>query len=201
MSDVKDRWAEFLNPDVVRTKLVAMGLFMVAHEMHLKVIKDHPLDFFCHEWTADGGPQQSEEYRREILARDPKGKRDALRGSIAWLREREIIDDADLASIREFSNARNLIAHELLMIIGGSKMPDFVGLFPRLIELTAKIERWWVVNVEIATDPDLAGKEIDEDGITPWSLWVMQMLGRVALGENEEAWEFYRKFVESEPPA
>ena len=200
MSDVKDRWAEFLNPDVVRTKLVAMGLFMIAHEMLLDAIKDRPLGFFANNWTADGGWQQSDEYRREILARDPRGKGDALRGSLAWLREMEAVDDADLAAVREFTDARNTIAHELRDIVGGGTMPDFAGLFPRLIELVAKIDRWWIVNVEIATDPDLAGREIDEDGVTPGSILIMQILSRVALGEEDEAWELYRAFVKGEMP-
>jgi hypothetical protein len=198
MSDTKSRWVDFLNPDLVRTKFVAMGLFMVAHEMLLDAIKDRPLGFFSNEWTSEGELQQCDDYRREILARDPKGKGDALRGSLAWLREMEAIDEADIASVQEFTDARNVIAHELRNIIGGSTTPHFAGLFPRLIELVAKIDRWWVINVEIATDPDLAGQEIDEEGVTPGSLLIMQILGRVALGEDEEAWELYRAFTESE---
>ena len=195
MSDVNDMWAEFLNPDVVRTKLVAMGLFMVAHEMLLEKIKDRPLSYFSDEWTADGGLQQSDDYRKEVLARDPKGKADVLPGSLAWLREMEAINDADMAAVRKFTDARNVIAHELRNVIGGGQMPDFAGLFPRLIELVAKIDRWWVINVDIAINPDFAGQEIDENGITPGSLLIMQILGHVALGDDEEAWEMYRAFL------
>ena len=201
MNDAKHRWAEFLNPDVVRTKFIAMGLFMVAHEMLLNAIKDHPLSFFSNEWTADGDWQQSDDYRQKVLALDPRGKGDALRGSLAWLREMEAIDEADVASVQAFTDARNVIAHELRDIIGGGTMPDFPGLYPRLIELVAKIDRWWVINIEIATDPDLAGQEIDEDGVTPGSLLIIQVLGRVALGEDQEAWELYRAFVANERSA
>ena len=201
MNDTKNRWAEFLNPDVVRTKFVAMGLFMVAHEMLLDAIKDRPLSFYSNDWTADGGWQQSEDYRQKVLALDPRGKGDALRGALAWLREMEAIDEADVASMREFTDARNVIAHELRDIIGGGTMPDFAGLFPRLIELVTKIDRWWVINVDIATDPEMAGQDIDEDGVTPGSLIIMQILGQVALGEDEEAWELYRAFIEHEGSA
>jgi hypothetical protein len=75
-------------------------------------------------------------------------------------------------------------------------MPDFAGLFPRLVELVAKIDRRWVINVDIATDPELAGQEIHDDGVTPGSILILQILSRVALGEDEEAWELYRAFVE-----
>ncbi|WP_204166541.1 hypothetical protein, partial [Tritonibacter mobilis] len=36
-------------------------------------------------------------------------------------------------------------------------------------------------------DPDLAGKEFDEDGITPGSLILLQVLSQVALGYKEDA--------------
>ena len=62
-------------------------------------------------------------------------------------------------------------------------------------------DRWWVINVDIATDLDMAGQDIDEDGVTPGSLLIMQILGQVALGEHDEAWELYRAFVESESSA
>ena len=199
-NDAKRRWAEFLNPDVVRTKFVAMGLFMIAHEMLLDAIRDRPLSFFSNRWTADAGWQQNDDYRQNVLALDPKGKSDALRGSLEWLRGQEAIDEADVAATREFTDARNVIAHELRDIISGGTVPDFSGLFPRQIGLLAKIDRWWIINVDIAIDPEIAGQDqdIDSDGVMPGSLLLMQILGSVALGEEEEAWELYRAFVENE---
>jgi len=185
MSDVKERWAEFLNPNTVRTKLVTMGLFMIAHDMLINSIKRSPRELF-----------NRDDYRREVLALDPKGKDDVLRSSLACLQRFGIINGADAAAVREFTDARNKIAHELLEIIGGGDTPDFAGLFPQLIELIAKIDRWWVINVEIADDREFAGKDIDSEGVTPGSLLVMQMLWCVALGEEDEAWELYRIFVE-----
>lgn len=196
MSDLHDSWAEFLDPNTVRTKFVAMGLFMVAHEMLVHSLIDLPVSLLSTKWASDGGWQQSEQYRRKILARDPKGKSDALRGSLAWLCEMEAIDEADVAAVRQFTDARNVIAHQLRDIIGGDAMPDFAGLFPQLVELVAKIDRWWVINVDIATDPELDGQEIHEDGVTPGSILILQTLGRVALGEDEEALELCLAFVE-----
>lgn len=196
MSDVTNCWKEFLNPDVVRTKFVTMGLFMIAHEMLLDAIKNPPRRFFANSQSAEGGWQESDEYRREILDRDPKRRCDPLRGSLAWLREMDAIDEADVAAVRKFTDARNMIAHELRYIVEGSRMPDFAGLFPRLVDLMAKIDRWWIINVENATEPDLAGQELNVDDVTPGSILIMQILSRVALGEDDEAWELYRAFVE-----
>ena len=135
--DARQRWMDFLNPDIVRTKFVTMGLFMVAHEILMDSIKSRPLDFFANTWT-DRGPEQSAMYRAKVLAIDPKGKGDALRGSIAWLRSMCAITEADEAAICEITDARNLIAHQLRDIVGGGVMPDLERHFPRAVELVTK---------------------------------------------------------------
>lgn len=194
MPDTIDEWEAFLNPEIVRTKLISAGLFLVGHEMLLDTIKRHPLAFFADRWTVEG-PQQSAEYVAKVLALDPNSKNDALRGSIAWLRRMDAITADDEASIRVLTDARNEVAHELTAMVGGLKTPAFANHFSSLIELTQKIEKWWIINVEISTNPDFDGQEIDEEGIVSGPSLVMHLLHRVALGEGEEAWEFHREFV------
>ena len=194
--EVLKRWAEFLNPDVVRTKFTTLGLYMVAHEMLTQAITRRPHEFFSDRWTKEKGWLISDRYRDEVLALDPKGKGDPLRGSLAWLQKNDVIDASDVATHRELTEARNEVAHELAQIMSGRQMPDLPGLLPRLIALVSKIERWWIVNVDIATDPDYDGADIDEDAIISGSQWMLHMLSRVALGEEEEAWEYYRGFME-----
>lgn len=168
---------------------------MVAHEMLTQAITRRPHEFFADSWTAEKGWLLSDRYREKVLALDPKGKGDPLRGSLAWLHQNGVIDAADIDTHRELTETRNQIAHELAQIMSGSKLPDLGAHFPRLIGLVSKIERWWIVNVEIATDPDYDGAEIDESSIIPGSEWMLHMLSRVALGEADEAWEYYRGFM------
>jgi hypothetical protein len=188
-------WADFLNPDVVRTRLLRTGLFLVAHEMLLSAIKDRTHDFYSNTWTAADGWKPSPKYREKVLSLDPKSKNDPFRASIVWLRQIEAIDEQDEATIRELTEERNRLAHELRNVLGGTIEHDFESLFPKLVHLVTKIDRWWIVNVEIATDPDLAGKEFDEDDVTPGSLMLLQVLNQVALGNDEDAWELYHAFA------
>lgn len=190
-----NNWVDVLNPDLVRAKFVTLGLYMVAYEMLLSAIKEPLHDFFADKLTAEKGWETSEEYRREVLALDPRGKGDALRGSLAWLRKMDVVTEADEAQVREFTDARNAIAHEMREIVGGDAMPDMERLLPLIVELVTKIDRWWLVNVEIATNPDLAGRDFDEDAVTPGSTMMLQILSRVALGDDDEAWALYRQFV------
>ncbi|GAA6202939.1 hypothetical protein NBRC116599_41650 [Aquicoccus sp. SU-CL01552] len=158
-------------------------------------IKDRAHDFFSDTWTAADGWKPGPEYRDKVLSLDPKGKNDPFRASIAWLRQMEAIDEQDETTIRELTEERNRLAHELRNVLGGTLKHDFESLFTKLVSLVAKIDRWWIVNIEIATDPDLAGKEFDEDGVTPGSLMLLQVLNQVALGKDEGAWALYHEFV------
>jgi hypothetical protein len=191
--DKLDAWESFLNPDVVRAKLISAGLFLVAHEMLLDSIRRHPLSFFANRWTAET-PEASKKYATEVLALDPKGKSDAHRGSIAWLRMMDVISENDEAAIRTATDVRNNLAHEMTSLVGDSSWPDLANPLATIMALVQKIEKWWIVNVEFATDPDINADEIDEEKIVSGPTLVMHLLAQVALGIGDEAWEFHREF-------
>ena len=182
---VDEGWAEILNPDAMRTKFIMTGLFMVAHEMLLYSIKGRLLAFYADDWC-NGEPVPSDGYKNKVLALDPKNKNDALRGSIAWLRNGSAIDKYDEDTIRKVTDVRNAIAHELGNIIFDNNMPDLVQHFPKIVELVAKIDRWWIINLEDVNE---------EDEIMSGQILGIQALYQVALGDEKEAWELYRAFM------
>ncbi|WP_157374227.1 hypothetical protein [Salipiger sp. CCB-MM3] len=192
-----NEWADFLNPSVLRTRFLHTGLFLVAHEMLLSAIKDRTHDFYSNTWTAVDGWKPSQAYREKVLSLDPKGKNDPLRASIAWLRQSSAIDEQDETTIRELTEERNRLAHELRNVLSGTLKHDFEEYFPKLVALIAKIDRWWIINVELATDPHLMGREFDEDHVIPGSLMLLGVLEQVVLGDDEEAWETYQNIMSS----
>mgnify|MGYP006295264935 CR=1 FL=1 len=129
------------------------------------------------------------------MALDPKGKEDSLRGCIKWLEKMEVIDADDLEVIEELTCARNIFAHELRNVISAGEMPEFERLFPKIIFLVTKIDRWWIINVEMAVDDQRADEEVDPKNVTPGTTLLLQVLERVALGEGEAAWELYQRFA------
>lgn len=190
-----DPWENLLNPDVLRQRFVRSGLFLLAHEMLENAIVNRLHDFYSDSWTAENGWEESEQYKEKVLSLVPKGKSVRWRSSIAWLQKMGAIDDNDAQRIHKLTDERNRLAHELRDVIGGSRSHDFDQLFPELAELVLKIDRWWVINVEIATDPDLMDKEIDEAEVQPGSAILLRMLTQIALGEDDEAWAYYKDFV------
>jgi hypothetical protein len=72
--------------------------------------------------------------------------------------------------------------------------PHLPERFAEMIALVDKIERWWIVNVEIATNPDFDGKEIDEDGIVPGTMMVLQLMMEIGLGSDQQAKSYLDEF-------
>lgn len=107
-----------------------------------------------------------------------------------------VISAGDEMAIRSVTDTRNNIAHEMLAMVGDAKWPDLAKDFATTMALVQKIEKWWILNVEIGTDPDINANEIDEDKIVSGPSWVMHLLAQVALGVGDEAWKFHQKFEE-----
>ena len=190
------QWEDFLNPDVVRNRLATAGLYLVAHEMLVASIKEPIFEFFSTKWSKDKGWHFTDEYRREVLSLDPKGKEDHLRSSIRWLERMEVIDTADVITFSELTDARNIFAHELRNVVSTGEMPRFEEFFPKIVHLVTKIDRWWVINEEMAVDDQWASTKVYPQDVTPGTTLLLRILEQVALGEGEAAWELYRAFTD-----
>lgn len=190
MNNATESWERFLDPDVLRPSLLSVTMFITAFELLKDCIIDRVRDFYTLGW--ENKTDTSSEYELAVLARDKK--RRPLTASLDWLREHHAIDEADLEIFTHLADVRNQLAHELFSVVTGQVTSEYESQFPSLIALLHKIEVWWIVNVEIPTNPDYDGHEIDEAGITPGRLISLQMLIEVASGSTQllEQWRKMR---------
>lgn len=127
------------------------------------------------------GPTISDRYSSEVLSKS-RGK---LRGSLDWLAGNGAIDASDIAVFDELRTTRNQLVHELQSFVLGTRQPPHVAKFHKLVSLYRKIEVWWVVNVDIPTNPDFDGQDVSPDEVIPGSLLVLQIMTDVASGKRE----------------
>lgn len=73
----------------------------------------------------------------------------------------------------------------MFAVVTGQVESTHEAQFEVLVSLLRKIEVWWVVNFEIAINPDFDGQDIDEEGIVPGAVLSLQMLIHVASGNTE----------------
>jgi|LDZT01.1.fsa_nt_gi hypothetical protein len=90
------------------------------------------------------------------------------------------------------------LVHEIVDYITKESSVNPIPLFSKMIDLLNKIEKWWIVNVEIDINPDLYDKEIDEEDITPGPLIMLRVLADIALGNEKESNFYYDNFKRQE---
>ncbi|OZY85705.1 hypothetical protein CBP51_01230 [Cellvibrio mixtus] len=183
----KENWEDTLNPEIMRERLISISMYITAFELLRETIIDNIRSFYA-EGYDQSGPIIGKDYQDEVLARN----KSEIYASLDWLVEHEAIDIKDIESFEKIKKVRNRLAHELLHVFTRGETFNLVEEFNPLIELLRKIGVWWVVNVEIPTNPDYDGQEIDESGIVPGGILSLQIMLEVVSG-NSTLLEKYRE--------
>jgi hypothetical protein len=182
-------WAKFLNPEVLRSNLIVAPIFLAAYEMLRASVIDRIRSFFSHEFR-NGEWIASEDYQKKCLALD----KSPLRASLLWLKQMSAIDDADIARADRIREHRNQLAHDLPKFLGAPDSEVNVQLLVGIYELVTKIDRWWIRGVDMTTDPDFDGREVADEDITSGNMLFIQMMPRIATGEDSGVfWEEFQK--------
>ncbi|HJS18119.1 MAG TPA: hypothetical protein VJ785_05200 [Anaerolineales bacterium] len=163
MSDnIRKNWERFLNPEVLRPNLMLASIYIATYEILKDSIISRVRDFYI---TGFDGKNDIIDpiYYSDILGKN----KSPLYASLQWLREAQAITDDDIALFNQVKQRRNDIAHEISRMLSEGLPADFADRFNDTISLLAKIERWWIINVEMQIDPDFMRMEVKEDNT--WS--------------------------------
>jgi len=185
-----EQWEQFLTPEILRTNLIMASVYIAAFEILKNVIVERIRDFYLIGFDNNGFIIDPE-YKEAVLRRN----RSPVYASLDWLKEAGAITDADIETFEQSKEYRNLLAHELARLLMEGLPQDFSKRFQGMVMLLDKIEKWWIVNVDIPTNPDFdeAG-EIDEENIIPGTVINLQMILDIALGPDERAYSYISEF-------
>jgi len=187
---IEKTWERFLNPEMLRTNLIVASLFITSFEMLKDSIIGRIKNFFINGFNDDGWII-SDEYKTKVLALN----KSPLYASLEWLKNNDVIDDHDIQRFNDIKKCRNEISHEIDKFISEGIKNDPLPLFGQMTDLLYKIEKWWILNVEIPTNPDFDNQEIDEQGIMPGKIITLRLLSDIALGSEEESKFYYNEFI------
>lgn len=185
---VQEAWERFLNPETLRQNLMLSSMFITAYEILKESIVDHIKQFFITGFDQTGW-RIDPKYTSEVLARN----RSPVQASLLWLQEQGAIDQSDIEGFEKVRKCRNEITHELLRLLSEGIGLERVNMFTEMVRILRKIETWWIVNVEIPTNPDFDGNEVDEKGIVPGPLITLQLIMDIALGTGKADADWYYK--------
>jgi hypothetical protein len=189
--DFQAEWERFLNPKELRPNLILASLYIAAFEILKKSIIERIRDFYITGFDENGWII-APEYLQQVLSKD----KSTTYASLKWLLESQAINDDDIEKFNKVKECRNLLVHEITKFLSKGLPPEFPICFNSMVTLLDKIERWWIINVEIPLNSDLAEKAegIDENGIVPGPILSLRLMVNVALGSDENANDYLNEF-------
>ena len=188
--EIYQSWQEFLDPEVLRPRIIRAAILITGFEVLKDAIIGHVKDFYL-EGFDEKGYITAPEYKRDVLSRN----RSPLYASLDWFKELGAINDEDLSGFERVKECRNHLAHSLPQILFKEGLPlDYDECFNLMFTLLDKIESWWITNVEIPINHDLAGEIIDERDVTSGRIIGLQLLFQIALGSEKESLAYIEEF-------
>lgn len=188
--EANEKLKNFFNPDILKPSLIIYSIFITVFEI-LKQQVIERIKYFYVDGFIEDKLIINKKYKTEVLSRH----KSALYASLDWHLEKRIISKEDIELFNDLRKQRNKLAHEMATVIFEGNNDWIIMNLEKMINLLKKIELWWIVNVEIPTDPDIDIDDIDTDQIIPGYIMLIELLLEIALNEGEEAKKYYDIFL------
>lgn len=163
--NLKD-WEKFLDADEMKSNLIRASLYLFSYELLKNTIVDKIKDFYMTGFD-ENGFIYSKEYKEKVANRKVDGKQNIFLSSLHWLEEIGAITKNDISEISSIREMRNTVAHQIDKILTDSEFNIDSYKEEKMFDYIDKIERWWIREVEIPTNPNYDGEEIPDEGILP----------------------------------
>lgn len=166
--DVANQWRNILDRDILKGSINIISLFILVYELLEDRVISLPKDFFT---IIDYDEKAEREYKENVLSlydknacpEIPPARKDII-SSLLWLKQLGAIDDNDIHVFSLSKKVRNDITHEMLKSI--TEGTDWlVEQFALTYGLFCKIEKWWILEIEIPISGESTmnvGQEISE---------------------------------------
>jgi hypothetical protein len=191
-------WRKLMTPELLRANLIRCSIYLTAFELLQQALIEQPLAFFAYDFTAEGEPVMSTAYREHVLSLSKY----SYEASARWFQKMGALTAGDVDRLTEIREHRNRVAHDvpkIIMTVGADVNPF---LLKSIAELTAKIDRWWIREIEVPLNSNFDHVELDEQAFreaVSGRMVVMDLLISVAFNDEERLAELeaaYRRALE-----
>jgi len=185
-----DNWLKFLNPENLKDNLMFSSLYIASFEAFKDYIVNEVKFFFNNGFSGEEFTF-SEDYNIKVKTLD----KSVFKASLLWLKSLEAIEDKDIEIFDDLRQYRNKLSHELMTLLFEGLPQEFPEKFTQLIALRVKIEKWWIMNIEIPTNPDFdESPEVKEEDIMTSSQIFNQLIFDMLSGDEKKASYYYNEF-------
>ncbi|MFH5804698.1 hypothetical protein [Alienimonas sp. DA493] len=177
-------WAKFLNPASLKANLISASLFLAAYE----IFKGSAVT------SIRGFIFDDDRYSEHVSSRH----KSPLKASLLWLQEQGAINDQDVELADRLRQHRNNLAHNLpkhLSLVDHNVEAETIG---SIYALVSKIDRWWIREVRMPTDPafdHLNPREIADGDLSSGTMIFLKVMAHIATGNDDEAADLFKLFA------
>jgi len=177
---VDQQWKNLFDRDILKESVNIIALYITMYELLEDTLISRPKDFFT---VIEYDERAKKQYEEHVLSLYDKSscpginsKNKELIASLLWFKKMKAIEDNDIKVFANLRTMRNEVTHQMLKAIadGGSKL--MVQLM-ELYKLFCKIERWWILEVEVSIGDDFPpDKEILEDKVMSGNMIILNAI-------------------------
>lgn len=177
--EVNEQWKNLFDIDVLKDSIQMVALYITVYELLESTVVSKPKDFFT---VVNWDDEAKREYKAHVLSLyNPNaipginGRRKDIISSLLWFKQNGAIDDADIREFVASKQLRNTLAHQMLNAIaeGGVKI---AVQFTKMYSLFCKIERWWILEIEVPISGEFEPDQIDADGVMSGHMVVLHCI-------------------------
>ena len=185
MDKFNQRLENFFNPDILKQNLIIASLFIAVFDNFKANIIDK-VKYFYFSGIKDG-VEQFKDYEQDVLNKVKSKNNKQIKATLLWLKENEFITEAEEILFAEFTNTRNKLAHEMNRMLIDGFSEEIYKLYAEMINLFSKIERKWIIDIEIPINPpDIPYEDINWDGITSINFEFIKIMTDIAFTGNDK---------------
>lgn len=183
---------DFLKPDNLKSSLIFCSLYIAFFESFKDYIIEEVKGFYTIEYNKNGNFIDPE-YKENVLNRN----KSELYACLYWLEEINAVSCDDLAIFDGLKKYRNKLSHEMLDFVFSGDKDELERKLVSLFELRIKIEKWWILNIDISIDPDFSDKVVEEKDVISSSQILYKIIIDILTGNEDESNYYYNEFMKN----
>lgn len=193
MDNYKQKWEHFLDPGNLSISLRFLSLFIAIYENFKSTIIEHVKYFY---WSGImDGVELFDDYEKMVLSKVQSKENRQIKATLLWLKKEGAITEQDRLLFIKLTDKRNEFTHNMSTLIFEGLETSVIDLLTDMITLYEKIEKWWIKEIEIPTNPDITPEQydtIDWDEIESMNIVMLKIMADIAINNNAEYLKIFK---------
>lgn len=193
MKDFEQKLENFFNPEILKANLIIASLYIAVFDNFKTNIVEKVKYFYLS--GIKEGVEQFRDYEKEVLELVKTKKNKQIKATLQWLLSCKMITEAEIQEFEVYTNMRNKLAHEMNKMLIEGFPEEIYKNYADMINLFNKIERKWIIEIEMAINPPkISYEDIQWEEITSINLEFIKIMTDIAFTGNEKYMQMVKNY-------